>query len=77
MPSIVYPYQQRTLPYIRHIEICRTVGPGTGKNQAGPTMFSAYWFENPVKTCSLLWSGNNFLFVGPSNSVFKSLSFLQ
>jgi hypothetical protein len=47
------------------------------KNQAGPTMFSAYLSESPVKICSLLRSGNNFLFVGPSNSVFKSRSFLQ
>jgi hypothetical protein len=35
------------------------------KNQAGPTMFSAYRSESPVKICSLLRSGNNFLFVGP------------
>jgi len=49
----------------------------TGKNQAGPTMFSAYRSESLVKICSLLQSGNNFLFVGPSNSVFKSRSFLQ
>jgi hypothetical protein len=55
------------------------VGPSdlTGKNQAGPTMFSAYQSESPVKICSLLRSGNNFLCVGPSNSVFKSRSFLQ
>ena len=49
----------------------------TGKNQAGPTMFTAYRSESPLKICSLLRSGNNFLFVGPSNSVFKSRSFLQ
>jgi len=29
------------------------------------------------KICSLLRSGNNFLFVGQSNSVFKSQFFLQ
>ena len=33
----------------------------TGKNQAGPTMFSAYLSKSPAKICSLLWSGNNFL----------------
>ena len=49
----------------------------TGKNQAGPTMFSAYRSESPEKICSLLRSGNNFLCVSPSNSVFKSRSFLQ
>jgi hypothetical protein len=49
----------------------------TGKNQAGPSMFSAYQSESLVKICYLLRSGNNFLFVGLSNSVFKSRSFLQ
>jgi hypothetical protein len=60
-------------------DISKYAGPSdlTGKNQAGPTMFSAYWSENPVKICSLHWSGNNFLFVGPSNNVFKSRSFLH
>jgi hypothetical protein len=49
----------------------------TGKNLAGPTTFSAYRSESSVKMFSLLRSGNNFLFVGPPNSVFKSRSFLQ
>jgi hypothetical protein len=49
----------------------------TGKDQAGPTMFTAYRSESMIKFFSLLRSGNNFLFVGSSNSVFKSLSFLQ
>jgi hypothetical protein len=42
-----------------------------------PTTFSAYQSESPVIICSLLRSGNNFLFVGPSNSVCKCRSFLQ
>ena len=56
-----------------YTDISKYAGPSdlTGKNQAGPTMFSAYLSESPVKICSLLWSGNNFLFV------FKSRSFLQ
>jgi len=60
-------------------DISKYAGPSelTGKNHAGPTMFSAYRSESPVKICSLLWSANNFLFVSPSNSVFKSRSFLQ
>jgi hypothetical protein len=58
-------------------DISKYAGPSdlTGKNQAGPTMFSAYRSKSPVKICYLLRSGNNFLFVGPSNSVFKSWSF--
>ena len=55
----------------------RNMSELTGKNQAGPTMFSAYQSESPVKICSLLRLGNNFLFVGPSNTVFKGRSFLQ
>ena len=49
-------------------DISKYAGPSdlTGKNQAGPTMFSAYRSESPVKICSLLRSGNNFIFVGPS-----------
>jgi hypothetical protein len=43
----------------------------SGKNQADPTMFSTYRSESLVKICSLLRSANNFLFVGPSNNVFK------
>ena len=60
-------------------DISKYAGPSdlTGKNQAGPTMFSTYRSESPVKICSLLRSGNNFLLVSPSNSVFKSRSFLQ
>ena len=58
------------------VQTYRNMSDLTGKNQAGPTMFSAYRSESPVKICSLLRSGNNFLFVGPSNSVFKSQSFL-
>jgi len=62
-----------------YADISKYAGPSdlTGKNQASPTMFSAYRSESPVKICSLLRSGNNFLFVGLSNSVFKSRSFLQ
>ena len=65
--------------FIEIPDISKYAGPLdlTGKNQAGPTMFSEYRSESPVKICSLLRTGNNFLFVGPSNSVFKSLSFLQ
>jgi hypothetical protein len=55
----------------------RNMSDLTGKNQAGPTMFSAYRSESPVIICSLLRSGNIFLFVGPSNGVFESRSFLQ
>jgi hypothetical protein len=49
----------------RKLLFSKYTGPSdlTGKNQAGPTMFSAYRSESPVKICSLLWSGNNFLFV--------------
>ena len=57
----------------RHIEKYARRSDLTGKNQAGPTMFSAYWSESPVKICSLIRSGNNFLFVGPLNSVLKSV----
>jgi hypothetical protein len=42
----------------------RNMSDLTGRNQSGPTMFSAY----------LLWSGNNFLFVGLSNIVFKKVN---
>ena len=60
-------------------DISKYDGPSdlTDKNQASPMTFSAYRSESPVKICSLLRSGNNFLFVGRSNSVFKSRSFLQ
>ena len=61
----------------KDIQTYRNMSNLTGKNQAGPTMFLAYRSENPVKTCSLLRSGNNFLFVGLSNGVFKCRSFLQ
>jgi hypothetical protein len=62
-----------------YADISKYGGPSdpTGKNQAGPTMFSAYRSESPVKIYSLLRSGIFFLFVGPSNSVFKSWPFLQ
>ena len=45
-------------------DISKYAGPSdqTGKNQAGPTMFSADRSESPVKICSLFRSGNNFLF---------------
>ena len=52
-------------------DMSKYAGPSdlTGKDQAGPAMFSAYQSESPVKICSLLRSGNNFLFVGSSNNV--------
>jgi hypothetical protein len=52
-------------------DISKYAGPSdlTGKDQAGPTMFTAYRSESMIKFFSLLRSGNNFLFVGSSNSV--------
>jgi hypothetical protein len=37
----------------KDIQTYRNMSNLTGKNQAGPTMFSAYRSENPVKICSL------------------------
>ena len=76
---LVYIMKRKLKQWSTIPDISKYAGPSdmTGKNQTGPTMFSAYRSECPVKIYSILRSGNNFLFIGPSNSVFKSRSFLQ
>ena len=59
----------------RHIEKYARRSDLTGKNQAGPTMFSAYWSESPVKICSLSVRQTVSLKVDLScNSMFISLN---